>query len=356
MEKRFEQLDEFIKDDDKVVTVASFACDAGLSLEEAKLAIQRYVEARERADELTVTYVLNGTRKNGQGTAVSIVRGHELEDRRRLYEDGAVATVFSVQKAAEIDFNFVALADPFSRKDVEHPIEGSIVGKNCKRRTLKNHQVTPVASVREVKVEPDTKAPVETAKRNSPKKNGISNFFNKMAEKSPSRATESVGKVTSSPSRTTGSVEKVKEEKKIARNGSEKKRKAENKRESDKKRKRIMVVEDSESDDLFGSEDDERVFDKSGDEPEKAPAKQPASTAMRRKAVNRTYEDEEGFIVTRTEYVFEPASEDEAAEAAPAKVPDKKIEREPSEKASKGKKGPKKPSNQPTLMNFFSKK
>lgn len=111
----------------------------------------------------------------------------------------------------------------------------------------------------------------------------------------------------------------------------------------------------------------------------------------RRKAVTKTFEDDEGFFgntefkikvswpinwnfivtVTQTEYVYETASEDEnepqnkIAKKEPTKQPLEKklsnnLENEISpNKAAKGKKGGKKAAvtaNQPTLMNFFKKK
>jgi len=82
------------------------------------------------------------------------------------------------------------------------------------------------------------------------------------------------------------------------------------------------------------------------------------------------YEDEDGYLVTKTEYVYETPSEDENEPVN--KIP--KIEEKPMpkieknsnseneispNKAAKTKKGINKKApaaNQPTLMNFFKKK
>jgi len=142
---------------------------------------------------------------------------------------------------------------------------------------------------------------------------------------------------------------------------------------SAKKRKRIIVDENSESDDdIFGSEksDNEEVHDFNEDpEPVEIESKPPLPKNKRRKAVKKMYEDEEGFIVTKMEFVYETASEDE--NEPDNKVPKKeevklnpvkksnKSEKEISpKKAAKSKKLVKKASSgsQSTLMDFFKRK
>ncbi|KAL3274165.1 hypothetical protein HHI36_015579 [Cryptolaemus montrouzieri] len=94
-----------------------------------------------------------------------------------------------------------------------------------------------------------------------------------------------------------------------------------------KKRKRIIVDSDSD-DDLFGNDEDETMEVVASDE-EIPIVAQPKLSAVpvprnkRRKAVEKTFQDDEGYIVTRTEYVLVSASEDEDEENK--EVPKKEV-------------------------------
>lgn len=81
----------------------------------------------------------------------------------------------------------------------------------------------------------------------------------------------------------------------------------------------------------------------------------------RRKAVEKVYSDEEGFVVTKTEYILVSASEDEESEVKEEKPkveakPVQTDKKSPPKATAKGKKGKSVATNQPTLMNFFKKK
>ncbi|KAH1021522.1 hypothetical protein HUJ04_011027 [Dendroctonus ponderosae] len=141
---------------------------------------------------------------------------------------------------------------------------------------------------------------------------------------------------------------------------------------SAKKRRRI-IVEESESDDMFASDQSENEMESVNDEPEPEKDVKPILPKnKRRKSVKKTYEDDEGFIVTQTEYVYETASEDEndpnnkipRPEEKPLKnkTEEKVVNKSEKEispnKAAKGKKSTKKipAANQSTLTSFFKRK
>ncbi|CAG9765532.1 unnamed protein product [Ceutorhynchus assimilis] len=132
-----------------------------------------------------------------------------------------------------------------------------------------------------------------------------------------------------------------------------------------KRRKRIIVEESDSSDDMFADEKSDNEEPPEPMEIEPAPVKEappPVPKNKRRKAVKKIYEDDEGFLVTETEYVYETASEDENMPEVKVKpLVEKKSNSEPEispNKASKAKKGAKKAvaANQTTLMSFFKKK
>ncbi|XP_063635105.1 DNA polymerase delta subunit 3 [Cydia splendana] len=155
----------------------------------------------------------------------------------------------------------------------------------------------------------------------------------------------------------------------------------------DKKRKRVLHISDSESDEEKNDPfvDDEDVLDKkidveSEDEIPPTPAVNTIKVASnmlnprkRRKIVNKTYTDEEGYILTKKEEVYESLSENEDTdmkenvekekvnnEAANEKKALVKTEVSPTNKKSGPKNSRKKISppqkgKQATLMNFFKK-
>lgn len=153
----------------------------------------------------------------------------------------------------------------------------------------------------------------------------------------------------------------------------------------DKKRKRVLHISDSESDDEKNDPfvDDEDELDKkmdieSEDEIPPTPAVNTIKVASnmlnprkRRKIVNKTYTDEDGYILTKKEEVYESLSENEDIdmkenvekennEAASEKKALVKSEVSPTNKKSGSKNSKKKISppqkgKQATLMNFFKK-
>ncbi|XP_066248422.1 DNA polymerase delta subunit 3-like [Euwallacea similis] len=168
---------------------------------------------------------------------------------------------------------------------------------------------------------------------------------------------------------------KVEKGKKPSQRKTTKRSRAVKEGKSEKKRKRIIIDEESESDDIFGSdksdaEDD--LIEQTFLEEQEPPPKPLPPKNKRRKAVKNTYEDDEGFIVTQTEYIYETASEDEyepnnkiAKHEEPIKS---KLQKKGSgssgndtspnkvtAKANKGSKNKVSKTNQPTLMNFFKK-
>jgi len=147
-----------------------------------------------------------------------------------------------------------------------------------------------------------------------------------------------------------------------------KKSKKESSRDDDsKKRKRIQVMSDSE--DEAGEDDDEKaeavvedapptakLIESSDDEEIPPTPKQPTRTSKpgRRRVkrqVDKTYVDDQGFMVTKKEY--ESASEtDEEPEPVKEKTP-KKVEAPVAKKAKLAAPGAK---SQSGIMNFFKKK
>lgn len=141
----------------------------------------------------------------------------------------------------------------------------------------------------------------------------------------------------------------------------------------DKKRKRVLHVSDSESDeDPFA---DKPALQESDDEIPPTPSANTVKITSgilnpkkRRKVVDKTYTDEDGYILTRKEEIYESCSEDDVE----VKQPEVKMEKENIQKANKikievsplkekkpkttkKKISPPQKGKQATMMNFFKK-
>ncbi|CAL4078367.1 unnamed protein product, partial [Meganyctiphanes norvegica] len=137
-----------------------------------------------------------------------------------------------------------------------------------------------------------------------------------------------------------------------------------------KKRSRIMQISDSESSDGEQEESDEECPIPPSPEPEKARIESESEEEIipstpqtdnsestrgkRKKLVDKTYMDDDGFLVTKKEYEYVDNSEDEKevkAEETKSKSP-KKVEEQPK----KTEPSPVKKNKQANIMSFFKKK
>lgn len=154
----------------------------------------------------------------------------------------------------------------------------------------------------------------------------------------------------------------------------QKKRKASEKDdEKNKKRKRIVVMDDSDSseDDVFASEEEDDVdqgrcpspvMEDDDDEPVKEEAKEPTEPeqptkkgrARKRVEVNKTFMDEDGYIVCKKVVEFVSCSEDEDEKENEREDKQRKGDQK-LQKASPKKKSPPEKKKQATLMNFFKR-
>lgn len=141
----------------------------------------------------------------------------------------------------------------------------------------------------------------------------------------------------------------------------------------DKKRKRVLHVSDSESDDEnnpFVDDSEPNMEHQSEDEIPPTPAVKTLKITSgiinpkkRRKIVDKTYTDEDGYILTKKEEVYESCSDNDeellskenVVERNQVKVSPKKIELSPKKNGSKKKISPPQKGKQATLMNFFKK-
>ncbi|XP_023015708.2 DNA polymerase delta subunit 3 isoform X1 [Leptinotarsa decemlineata] len=447
----FKKIEEWIEDNEKIVTVPYLAMTFHLSIQNTQKIVEEFVDSRKKFKQcdITVTYILRGFLNSSKGKGVFIVSEFSLPAKRKLFEKVEDEVVFSIQKSKNIDFNVISLVANLGCIGISRSssLLGCIVGDNCsKRNKIKKSSLAPVetsakySESAEIKrkicseavpnsgtVDVSNKAAALVINKDVPKttavaplinkdvpkttsirdnkckkgKSGISNFFKAVPSKNSSdiKSTigkeenametednpikvESEGKDTSESPRSFTEVPNVEKEFRNqqvspttskTKEKTNKRRRKENMENNSKKRKRIVERSDSESDDMFEKIADDDIIEKSDDEPEPVLSHVKKSLEpknKRRKAIDKTYQDDEGFIgkITKTEYVYETASEDEneaprEGNGETSKVESKKgnsvsIKDNSLQKNSAKVKTEKKNTkqNQPTLMNFFKKK
>ncbi|KAG5881117.1 hypothetical protein JTB14_032294 [Gonioctena quinquepunctata] len=354
-----EKIKELIEDEDEIVTLPYLAKTLHTSIQDSQKLIEEYVNQEKSKNTVAVTYVLSGLLKNDKGNS----KEKSTETSKPKPSNG-ITNLFHKAQASN------SIQDSIKKESTD-------AGKNKVAKKGISGFLTKVPS----------KDSVKSEKPNSNSQEG-ERFLTKAASKDSveSQEQESSSKKVKKEEipMDVEEVNEIKEEqveKPSKKESKAKKSKPKSKRQREdsaekitKRRKRIVERVDSESDDMFEKDDEEDIIEKSDGEPEIAPpiiSKKPLEAKnKRRKAVDRTYEDEDGYIVTKTEYVYETASEDEnevpvkniMEEKPKIKAADKKSsvssENDTSPlKGAKGKKGKKNNmQNQPTLMNFFKKK
>lgn len=73
--------------------------------------MDKYVEVNKKSKEIYTTYILNGIKRDTGKLLVVQVDGKALSHEKELYEGDPAVTVFSVQKAKQIDYNVISLIE-----------------------------------------------------------------------------------------------------------------------------------------------------------------------------------------------------------------------------------------------------
>ncbi|XP_022825907.1 DNA polymerase delta subunit 3-like [Spodoptera litura] len=425
---------ELILDEHKLVTYISLSKELCIHVNEAKTLLREVIQDIRKINpetDLSISYVIAGLLNNDNG-CVTVCPEPDLDSLRKSLKMIFYEHVYCVSRglqAAEI----VALSAVSKFEDISL-CTGLIKANSCSKRTddeigslksinqavlnaskpsniqqsSKDKVNKEVRSTVEVKVEPEVKSEKTSPKKNSPTKKtlaklngnksgpgGIAGFFSKVngdssknkkakvsepeIKKEKEDKVEPVKKDTDVPSNTiaNGSAESIKTKSNNKNNISIKKN-----AKVDKKRKRLLHVSDSESDnegdDPFAKEMD--VDHESEDEIPPTPTINTVKITSgiinpkkRRKIVDKTYTDEDGYILTKKEEVYESCSENEEEEikenqkieknnTSPLKTINtgqvKPVKNEPTikkETKSKKKLSPPKKGKQATINSFFKK-
>lgn len=413
-----QKIEELVMDEDKIVT-NSIVCDKfDTSITESKHILEKYVsDGILYPGKISVTYLVCGKLHTGEYSIKILDSLAALKEIKKKFSLVSNEVIYSVQKGNTIDFNVIALSEKC--EVTSNVYKGIIIGEKCVKRNIKSVELPPLPPQKNfdkqkppmffksaVKKENDCDMKAiqtpSTNGANIKKKNGgLQGFLSQTPNNSKNEIKPQTRKTPSSeedtreikrPRMETNDCQEVKVEVKMEKGSetndviNEKSTKNEEfeektprqvqikkttsakgsnkKKQEGKKRKRIIVQSDSE-DDMFGNDEEEEKPDEDIEE-EKPVAILPKESIpknKRRKAVEKVYTDEEGFVVTKTEYVLVSESEDEESDVKDEKPKEaeksvqKGEKKSPPQKAAvKGKKGKPLATNQPTLMNFFKKK
>ncbi|KAJ3661828.1 hypothetical protein Zmor_006210 [Zophobas morio] len=412
-DSQYQRLKELIYDEDKIVTTTSLAKELEVPKSDAQYLLDAFVRDTNKtnSEDLYLTFLICGKLLNNKGVGIYLAEQNKLNDKRSLFDNISGEIVYSVQKGQHIDLNVIASTNSVSENGSGPPL----ISKNCIKRTVRSRKLPPVQATDTaknaaicIKNSKDTSTgksqntlqqngkdcSQSSQKQNKPKQGGIVSFFAKAASKplqnsvtltnenktSLKQKIEVFAEHTAKDNNQENNENKQittekkmdienqdKDTKVINDQSTSKKRKKDNKNKGpNKKRKRIQEVCDSDSSDIFDNDENEDIIEMSEDEPAPTPIPIPVAVPKnkRRKAVDKTYVDDEGFYVTTTEYIYETAPEDEEKDFSRQKPVDiiqsqKKTENTALETKPTGHKGKvaKKQTNvkQRTLMSFFKK-
>lgn len=422
-----ENLEEWILEEDKVVTYKLLSRALKCHVNVAKQMLFNFVteQKEKRNSELGIVYLVSGNVKSlGEDSKLKVVLVEErnLEEEIKKFEKVLSRHIYSVQKSKNVTSTSLFGTDHVGLKGDVYSCNTQSAIKNksavpklnldinrqnqqLNERNVKSEvkEVEPEIKKEikeEIKSESKTKkiSSIESAfSKSKPKKSpeqadgrklkkptsNISSMFAKQSANAKPKVKEelssstSPGKENLENAQIEGEKEETNEEKEktATKNSASTNKKPSSTRKKSvkddmKKRKRIRVASDSESEDSEEDQHGEKdivgdmeeaplqasIIDSDEEEIPSTPIPEPSQSTGRRKVkkeVEKTFLDESGFMVTKREVVF--VSEDEAVvEEAPK--PTKKESKAFAEPVAKKTKLSSGNNKQPSIMSFFKKK
>ncbi|XP_055084768.1 DNA polymerase delta subunit 3 [Periophthalmus magnuspinnatus] len=410
-----DNIDEYVHDQDKIVTYKWLSLTLGVHVNTAKRMLFHYLEhkRKESSASLHATYLLSGKSVDHGQTChkVSVVREEELEDAKSKLSAVVSVHVYSVHKALlrdssplfGVDYDAIKSnlqqcnrysaiccpdAVPLSNAELHQSRESqqppppaaeipkpqtngsNLSAKTCPKPKgilgmFANKPKTESKSETKTETRPETKPettvePVAEPKP-APKANPVANFFGSQTAKKP---------VVVVKEESSSTEQRPTEANRDPRSKS--KRVEESDREEEpkekRKRRRIKRPQDSsdEEQDVIPDSPVQTKVQLSPDPIREEPAPQPETSSTktrkrRRVLKSKTFEDEEGCIVTEKGYVSESYSEtEEEVQTKPGPNPGPKLGSKPvkaqtEEKRKKGSSSAK-TTKQASIMGFFNKK
>jgi len=418
-----ENLEEWILEEDKVVTYKLLSRALKCHVNVAKQMLFNFVteQKKKKNSELGIVYLVSGNVKflgEDPKLKVVLVEERNLEEEVKKFVKVLSRHIYSVQKSKNVTSTSLFGTDHVGLKGDVYSCNSQSAIKNksavpkvnldINRQTQQLNERNVKSEVKEVEpemkkeIKEEIKSESKTKKissiesafsKSKPKKSpekadgrklkkptsNISSMFAKQSANAKPKVKEELSSSTSPGKENLENVqiegEKEENEKTATKNSASTNKKPSSTRKKSvkddmKKRKRIRVASDSESEDSEEDQQGEKdivgdmeeappqasIIDSDEEEIPSTPIPEPSQSTARRKVkkeVEKTFLDESGFMVTKREVVF--VSEDEAVVEEPPK-PTKKESKAIAEPVAKKAKLSSGNNKQPSIMSFFKKK
>jgi DNA polymerase delta subunit 3 len=334
--------------DFNMIALRDSTCETNLGCIVSKNSIKRVIKKKNPAIESTANVKENGSFFNKHQQTLANAKSGTLSQDQSKEQTASQKCTKSKQSGGIASF--------FSKAPVNKSVKLKSQDKVKTENTVNNVQT----SVTQNKLQSQDKVKTENNVNNvqPPAQNDSCVLFKQKLE---------IEHLCNEKMDTESTDQQLTKEESVTQTNKKKRKKARKNGAPNKKRKRIQDICDSDSSDIFDDEPED-IIDKSDEECAHVPVivDEPLPKNKKRKAVDKTYVDEEGFIVTATEYIYEDASEDEKdasvkLEEKPTVLLEKKnakisspAETKPSVNKRKLNKKPA-TGKQATLMSFFKK-
>ena len=389
----WQNLQEWILDESKIVTYKNLACNLDVHVNMAKKMLLTFHQGQE--DKVSAFYLISGQTKDG--FKIQITAAKDLKKVENTFKKVLSKHIFALCQAkmdvtaADVlncltencspnqmiclrGIKSLAIKVKKEHEKVEEPPKQVETKKSevKKQETVKTQKEEKPTIKSEVKKEKATETSSTKSKSSQGDKikgknsgGGIAAMFANAPPKKPP-AVKKPEIIEKPPS--------VVEEPKVESSSQSKvnsKKRDQSSSLKNKKHKRIRMMSSSEeSSDEDEKEEEERYNQIKPESPEKEPHEdkendeeivpdtpnEPKSRKRRaRKLVNKTFVDESGFMVTKKEFVSCSESEEEQQPEPKKPLEKKEVVEKKSKVASENSKGSQ-PRKQASIMNFFSKK
>ncbi|XP_047505151.1 DNA polymerase delta subunit 3 [Pieris napi] len=428
-------LKDMILDEGKLVTYLTLAKDLCIHINNSKLLMHSFIKSTREGNpklELNINFLISGLIDENK-VRVTVCSEDKLEEHKKTFKVVYFIHVYSISKgrskensAALVsvikydDFNLcpgiIKSQASIKRSDVEIGILKSSSQKKIVNRVdpqpkkaKQEDKLKPLKNVHEIngkalKSEPDIDIKKEII---SPKKDfkpnnkpsshkGIAGFFNKqngIGNKKENKITVDLKATSQKAADVSKTEQNALNDKMDVDNQEETEVKKEARKENmmndnkilnnikkhskvDKKRKRVLRVSDSDSEeenDPFVAEENKEIANESDEEIPPTPVANNlkitsgiVNPRKKRKVVDKTYMSDDGYIITKREEVYESCSDSESVDkevSIKKEIKEEKLQISPKTKPKEVKNSPKKKKVSPpqkgkqaTLMNFFKKK
>lgn len=390
IKKYMQNIEDFVFIEDKIVTYLWLCQILKIHANTAKQLLHAFAIKEDVKNKLLITYVLGGELKNGKGRLLKLIIGDSKEAVKQLFSKITTDHIFSIQKSGG-SFSSTDIFNSFPHFSVLPETR-----RFCPIRQIKEIEKRDINHITEAKnfLNPSVPVKKQIVPKEEKARTGIGAFFKPGNKCDISAKEDKVKETTLKPEikenekkeipevkKQNGVNETVSTTSKDKKNKSAKDSKRKRKKKDEdgiekKRRKRIVSALSSDSE-SSGNETSDCEMEVEPEQPPPPPVLEededmiPPTPGRKRvrKQIDKVSMDEDGFIITKKEFVYESCSDDEAKEEKKENKENKPKEDKTDQKTSsknnevtpnnvKQNKSPNndKSNKQSSITNFFKRK